>query len=163
MTEFARSDLESLGFTGFARVFALQRDDGCSRIGSQPGVYVVYRDSDARPRFRCRGECGPHRHRNPNVDTQLLRAKWVCDACVLYIGKTRRPLRKRIAEYMKAGQGKNHGHWGGRFIWQLQDCDELLIAWKPTPDENPHTVEKALILKFEQQYGRLPFANLRRG
>ena len=54
------------------------------------------------------------------------------------------------------------GHWGGRYIWQLSTNGETLVAWKETPSADPDTVEATLIIAFEQRFGALPFANLRR-
>ena len=59
------------------------------------------------------------------------------------------------------GQGKPVGHWGGRYIWQLSDSDELLVAWKVTNDA-PELVENEMLAAFVDRYDQLPFANLRR-
>jgi hypothetical protein len=79
---------------------------------------------------------------------------------LVYIGKAAR-LRTRLRQYRDHGQGKPVGHWGGRYIWQLSDSGELLVAWKVTNDA-PRLVEKEMLAAFVDRYGQLPFANLRR-
>lgn len=70
-------------------------------------------------------------------------------------------LRKRIGEYMKFGKGKNIGHWGGRYIWQIKKSDDLMIAYKILDADNPVIEEQELINKFKNHYNeRLPFVNL---
>lgn len=95
-----------------------------------------------------------------------LKLNWVADANVLYIGKAGGPnskstLRKRIGQYLRFGQGKKIGHWGGRYIWQLSNSDELRIAYKTLPGEDPAITEKAMITEFQRLYGKKPYANLR--
>jgi hypothetical protein len=47
-------------------------------------------------------------------------------------------------------------------VEELQDADELLLAWKETPDLDPAVVKSAYLSAFEAVYGKLPFANRRR-
>lgn len=61
---------------------------------------------------------------------------------------------------MRFGSGVACAHWGGRFVWQLADCDELLVAWKPLLTDDPRRVEQQLLRQFVMTYGKLPFANL---
>lgn len=159
-----RADLERLGFSGFAP-FASLPIDGLPR---GPGVYAVVRPSHEPPVFRPENPAGWFKGRNPSVDVQRLAAAWVADAEIIYIGKAtpgaagRRGLQKRLGEYQRHGAGEPVGHWGGRYIWQLADSDELLIGWLETPDRDAGDVEGELISAFVSRFGHLPFANLKR-
>jgi hypothetical protein len=52
-------------------------------------------------------------------------------------------------------------HWGGRLLWQLESCQALLVAWKV--ERYSTALEYDLLEEFIETYGRLPFANLKRG
>jgi hypothetical protein len=72
-------------------------------------------------------------------------------------------LQQRVKRYIRFGQGRVVAHYGGRFIWQLKDHRVLLLAWMPTPDEDPSVVEERLLSAFVERYGKPPFANLKIG
>lgn len=120
------------------------------------------------PRFRDESPAGWFKGRNPTVSCSRLEAEWVDGAEVLYIGKasassSKRGLRRRLDEYRRHGAGSPIGHWGGRLLWQVDDSEELLVAWRPSPaDVSAVTEERMLLERFRTTYGRLPFANLRR-
>lgn len=123
------------------------------------GVYIVFRESEESPVFRKESIGGFFRGINPTVSEAILKENWVAGAHVVYIGKAQ-SLRRRLRAYMRFGNGITAPHWGGRFIWQLEDCDDLLVAWKPLSDEDPCFVEGQLIRRFKARYKKLPFANL---
>ena len=85
--------------------------------------------------------------------------------CHIYIGKAGGPnsnatLRKRLKQYIRFGSGEAVGHGGGRYIWQLEDADQLLFCWKACADAEE--LEKALIATFKKCHdGKRPFANLK--
>lgn len=167
-TDFDRIAADSPGgFAGFRTVASLQaalttRGSGglWGGVSEVPGVYLLLRDPGTPPRFLERGTGGYFKGKNPNESLAVLATAWVPEARVVYIGKTHRPLRDRLQEYIKFGMGQRIGHWGGRYVWQLADATELVMCWRPTPREDPRAVESTMIQAFKDRYGARPFANL---
>ena len=129
------------------------------------GVYLVFRTNPTAPRFLSNSTCGSFNGRDPTVSLPELMTNWVNNAKVVYIGKaggsgSNATLQGRLGQYMEIGLGKKVGHWGSRYIWQLADYRDLLVAWLPTPNEEPEEVETDLIEAFRREYGQRPFANL---
>jgi hypothetical protein len=85
---------------------------------------------------------------------------------LIYIGQaggngSANTLNKRIRQYINFGNGKNVGHYGGRFIWQIKDNHQLIFAWKEVPNDNPSVIEKQLLMDYINHYRMFPFANLK--
>jgi hypothetical protein len=160
---WSRTALEHGGFHGFVPFAALTSAD----VPAAPGVYAVLRTSGEPPRFAAESRAGRFKAKDPSVPVETLEKNWVEGPEVLYIGKAtlgttgRRGLQKRLEEYRRHGAGEPVGHWGGRFVWQLEDRDDLLVAWNAT-HEDASVVESRMLGDFVDRYGKLPFANLRR-
>lgn len=156
-TDFDRSCLE--GFEGFVRIGDLGKPSACCELPAKPGVYLVIGESALAPVFV---------EREDGYPIEELRDRWVFGATIIYIGKAgdaeqKTTLRRRISAYMRQGNGhRSAGHRGGRSIWQLEDCDDLLVAWKVLDNEAPAIVESMLLDAFRACFGKLPFANRRR-
>jgi hypothetical protein len=158
-------DIRHEGFHGFLTVSDLQ-ESSCQATPQGPGVYLVLWPVSRPPVFLPQSIGGRFKSQDPRVATSQLRNAWVEASLVLYIGKAGGPstaatLRSRVRQYMRFGQGKRVGHWGGRYIWQLDRSDNLLLCWKSTPGADPQAVESDLLMQFRDVYGALPFANLR--
>ncbi|MEU1447954.1 hypothetical protein ABZ474_43190, partial [Streptomyces mirabilis] len=70
---------------------------------------------------------------------------------------------RRGNAFRRQGQGRNAGHSGGEYIWQLADSDTLLVAWRSVADPPAGQAEAELIAEFIVLHGVLPFANRNRG
>ena len=164
--DWTSGGLRAVGFTGFVTVADLWRDR-LKQVPTLPGVYAFLRDSDAEPCFVEPSPAGHFKGRDPTVPFAELEGNWVSGSRVVYVGKAGKPggkatLRSRLRQYLDMGYGKPAPHWGGRYIWQLADARELLVGWRPMPDESPRDVERELLARFVEEFGRLPFANLAR-
>jgi hypothetical protein len=160
---WSREALSEGGFVGFVPFSALP----ASAVPTDPGVYAVLRISDAPPTFVETSPAGRFKGKDPSVSVDVLASRWVDGPEVLYIGKAtpgsagRRGLQKRLDEYRRFGAGEPVNHVGGRYVWQLADADDLLVAWNAT-HEDAATVESRMLRDFVERYGVLPFGNLRR-
>jgi len=132
------------------------------------GVYLIVRPVSAEPINILDEGCGGwHNGRDPNADTRSsVLANWIPGADILYVGKAggtglKATLRSRLRDYMRFGSGKGAPHSGGRYIWRIEDSDNLQVYWRVTPFEEPASVESFLLREFVATHGRLPFANLK--
>jgi hypothetical protein len=154
MVDFSRAGLESIGFWGFVRFDELDDAD----VPKAGGVYAVLREVVTAPVFLDSNPGGRFKQRDPTVDAAHLAERWVASCSVTYIGKATN-LRKRLRQYRDFGRGRPVGHWGGRFVWQIEDASEHVVCWKCT-DQAPREVEIELLTLFRERHGRLPFANI---
>jgi hypothetical protein len=152
---FTLEGLRDAGFGGWLAVADLR--GRLAEVPREPGVYVVCAPG-GRPRAAKLSTGGRFKGRNPAVPVEILEARLGLPTPVLYIGKGDR-LQRRLAQLLRFGAGEPIGHWGGRYLWQLEDAEQLLIAWRSDPD--PLGAEGDLLRDFSAQFGALPFANLR--
>ena len=90
------------------------------------------------------------------------------DNIILYIGKATRKdgdgIYKRIKEYLQWGYGEGQIHAGGRAIWQIPNCKEILkFYWiRLASAQESKDMEAKLIKEYENRFGNIPFANMKR-
>jgi hypothetical protein len=165
--DFARADLEQMGFVGFVTVRALRSKHPYA--GDVPddcvGVYVAYRESDRPVSFLRASPAGRWRG-DPTLPTAALHKRWVPASRIVYIGRAERlnptsvnSLHKRVTAYLRFGAGSNARHSGGYPTWQLRDSADLLIAWHATRVGDSAALESALIDAHLARFGALPFGN----
>jgi hypothetical protein len=99
---------------------------------------------------------------DPTEPVAVLAEKWLDEIGLLYIGKANHgQLRNRLRAYHSFGSGGSGRHYGGRYIWQLADAMDCVVAWRVLRvSETPRQVEAAMIADFLADYGKRPFANL---
>jgi hypothetical protein len=158
-----RKTLESLGFEEFHPFLTM--DPMAPPLGY--GAYVVLRPSSEEPKFLLESRGGRFKRQDRTVrPAGILLRNWVPHTPVLYIGGAgmkagqHTHLRGRIDSYRQYGHGLPKSHAGGCRIWQLADCDELLITWKETPGVPGLILERRLRKIFANEHsGARPFAN----
>jgi hypothetical protein len=159
LSSFTRDRLVEEGFRGFVTFEELR-----GRLGDVPsngGVYIVLREGSEPVSFRDSNPGGRFKGRDPTGAADVLRMKWVEGCEVVYIGKGN-DIRRRLKHFADFGSGKPIGHWGGRYIWQLADSANLLVAWMAcASDETARMMETRLLRRFGEEHGgRLPYANI---
>ena len=150
------------GFQGFKTIKYLK--DNLDEIPNTKGVYIVI--SNNKPTFLEKNKGGHFKNLDPTVSMDSLKEKWVEEEQIIYIGQaggnySRSSLSHGITQFLDFGSGKPVTNWGGRYIWQLKETDDLVIAWKET-FEDPRVVESMMLERFEAIHGKLPFANISR-
>ena len=162
--EEEKKKLVEAGFHGFVTIGELMTSIGL--VPAKRGVYVVLRVNDEKPEFLLRGTGGFFKGKKPDVNLDELERNWVSGTSIVYIGKaggsnSSATLQGRLGQYMQFGQGKNVGHYGGRYIWQLSDAKDLVVCWNEFLDEEPRDIERQMIKTFREEHcNQRPFANL---
>jgi hypothetical protein len=128
---FRRTNLQEGGFQGFVS-FRELRDGRIAAVPDGPGIYVMLRESEAPPLFLQSNPGGRFKGRDPTVAVEVVEGRWVESAHLVYVGKADR-LRRRLRQFADFGAGKPVGHWGGRYVWQLEGSADLVVAWRETP------------------------------
>ena len=155
---FNRSWLEANAFGGFATVRDL--DEGTAQLPYEPGVYVVLWEGVEPPRFLDQSPCGHFKGRDPTVSVDVLDGRWIkgCDA--IYIGESSNLAERwRLRLAFKAGDSV--GAWGGRYVWQIENAQNLVVAYRTCSSGEKITLKREFLNQFRDHWGRLPFANLR--
>lgn len=154
--------LKNYGFEGFMTIKELREIHQHSQlpVPAQGGVYASLRLSNNEPQFFTTGTGGAYQKKDPNMPIATLKRKWVDNTSIMYIGETSN-LQDRISLYLNFGNGEPVRHWGGRYVWQLKDVNDMVVCWKIAPNEHSD-IKKMMLNKFKEEHnGSKPFANIR--
>lgn len=77
---------------------------------------------------------------------ERVKAFWLPDEVILYIGLSTRPLRRRVNEYYKTPLGARKPHAGGHFLKTLSNLEALFVHFAGS--ESPAGAEDAMIRDF---------------
>lgn len=157
-------ELRLNGFKGFKTIAEIVKNNYAD-IPKVKGIYILLHQ-DITPEFVEVGPGGHFKAKNPNVSIDLLKENWIENSSIVYIGKAgaedgNATLHSRLKQYFRFGHGSPVGHWGGRYVWQLKNCYDMVVCWKELPAGNPRDEESKLIKEFVNKYGKRPFANLK--
>ena len=157
------SEFNPQEFIGFEKIMDI--GSACCNVPKVAGVYMVLfpiPNATVQPSFCIPGRGAVANNVHPQR-IETLQDRWVQGTRIMYIGKAGGPkykttLKERLQAYMRYGNDIKASHRGGRSIWQLENIDECLVAWRVAP-EDPKGCESVLLKRFKDVYGRLPFAN----
>lgn len=157
----AFSEANPQGFIGFEKVSDL--GNACANVPKEAGVYMILLPGEIEQPAFCVPGKGARANKIKPQNIEELENRWVPGTRIVYIGKAGGPkykttLKARLQAYMRYGNGIMAAHRGGRSIWQLENIDECLVAWRVAP-EDPKGCEGCLLKRFKNIYGNLPFAN----
>lgn len=113
-----------------------------------PGVYVVALVASAD------APC-PRREHEEWCSNPLTFERWQVGQPVIYIGRTRRPLRKRVREFYRHKYGDKRPHCGGQEVLRVE-CP-LWVYWAAT--EEPASAEHKMIEQYKAVARTFPYAN----
>jgi hypothetical protein len=95
---------------------------------------------------------------------------WLADEPILYIGKTRASLKKRVEQYYKTRLGDSKPHAGGHWLKTLSVLDNLYVYWAITSEPEHFEgdllktfvggISKETLSKIADPVRSFPFANL---
>src|SRR4051812_7222841 len=123
---FTHDALRDGGFAGFVALAGTAGGGLCAP--DAPGVYAVLLATQ-RPTFLDQSVGGWFKGADPTVDIKRLADNWVEGAETVYIGRAT-SLRGRLGLLARYGRGEPVAHRGGRFLWQLSDHQDLIVAWR---------------------------------
>ncbi len=133
-------------------------------IHNGPGVYIIYLENATQPSFT-------ERLNNPNLkkfaSCEWLLEKWqrtnsTNETDIVYIGKGE-CLKDRIRALIRFGHGKMNKHFGGEWLWQIKNLEDLKLLTSSCPLYKEGGYERWLIDIFLTDHNELPLCNRKKG
>jgi hypothetical protein len=159
------ASIDQISIAGFCEPIRLVelRETRCASVPAQAGIYLIEREPESAPQFRIPSTGGWFKGQDPNCALDIIEAKWVGSAHILYVGKApgKKGLKGRLRQLIDFGNGKPVGHRGGRLLWHLQDSEDLLVRWRTCTADETDRAEMTAIADFRRSHrGMRPFANM---
>lgn len=160
-----KNELEWFHWEQVEPVFTIEElyRSSCAPVPEEQGVYFVFAPPNSTVIFQDQFWITPKRVKGAAYPAKTLEDKYAAQGRprLLYIGKAggRKGLRQRLRQYICHGYGETGNHLGGRAIWQVQGCEQLLVSWKTCP--NPEQQEHTLLEAFHRRKNDYPLANWR--
>lgn len=136
-------------------------DLSCSSIPTDSGIYVIDVPKGFQVSFvNTTTAIGTFNERSMLYPAKELQEKYeLSDKKRLYIGKAagENGLRQRLHQMTQYGWRNATNKRGGRAIWQIENCYELLVGYFIC--ENPREIETEAINKYVEEFGVMPVAN----
>ena len=134
----------------------------CAELPIACGVYVVLHLRTPGPVFLPTSSAGWFKGKDPSYPADVVKAKWVPCATVVYVGKTvsKKGLRGRVRALVDFAFGKPVGDRGGRLLWHLMHWEQLQVLWREYPAARVDAMETSLIATFRAVHDARPFANM---
>ncbi len=131
------------------------------------GLYAISIPKTYRPGYYNEETAKSKRNVINPWSIEKLKAKWVPAVDIVYYGlagkNSQRPLRSRLNDLLKHGNGKitdSGPHKGGEILWQLMNYEEFTLWILPTDGPPvPRDMEHRILIEFNTLAGSLPFAN----
>ena len=138
--------------------------NGYNEIPTKKGIYIVKIPGDFTVKFLDKTTAiTDFESKKLLYDIEILKNKYsgLQDKNILYIGKAacKKGLRQRISQFINYGYNEGKIHRGGRAIWQIENCEQLVVDFYCC--EKCEQEEKSLLNKYKIHNGNSPLANWR--
>lgn len=138
--------------------------NGYIDIPIDKGIYIIKKPCDLAIKFLDKTTAiTDFKSKRLLYDVEILKNKYsgLQDKNILYIGKAacKKGLRQRIGQYIDYGYNEGKIHRGGRAIWQIENCEQLIIDFYCC--EECEQEEKSLLKNYKILNGNYPLANWR--
>ncbi|CAM2076734.1 MAG: hypothetical protein NSGCLCUN01_00919 [uncultured Clostridium sp.] len=134
-------------------------NNNCVNVPNKPGIYIVKLPDNFKVDI-LDTTTGINEYKGKSLllekDKLINKFDKISNNSVLYYGKAE-DLKRRIKQYVKYGYAEDRGHRGGRAIWQIKGCHDLIIEYYL--NSFPREYEKKLLQEFKEKNNSYPFAN----